>query len=255
MVDQVVINKETPEEPTPEKSVEEVKSENVKTESVDQPVEEQKQPEKILGKFDTQEDLAKAYEELESKLGSKVEKPKPTDQGLEIDQAAEKVVESAGLDMQSLEDEYAEHGELKEDSLKKLESVGISKDIVSNYIEGQKAVAQQIENDIKSIAGGNEGYSKMIAWAKDNLTPEEIAAYNRVANGRDLDATKMAVQGLKARMDGNAEPNLIQGRAALSQERFESVAQITEAMKDPRYEKDPAYREEVKQKISRSEVY
>ena len=33
---------------------------------------------------------------------------------------------------------------------------------------------------------------------------------------------------------------------------FESVAQVTEAMNDPRYDKDPAYRKQVEDKIARS---
>ena len=236
MVDSIVINKDEPT--TSEKPVEQ--TEVIETEAAT--------PEaaKILGKFDTQEDLEKAYKELESKIGSPKEIPEGT---------AEEVVESAGLDMESLQSEFAEKGELTQDSIDKLEGVGISKDIVNQYIQGQQAVAQQIESEVKGIAGGNDGYSDMITWAKENLSADEVSAYNRVVNGRDLDATKMAVQGLKARMGGNAEPNLVRGKAAISQTQFDSVAQITAAMKDPRYAKDSAYREDVKQRIARSEVY
>lgn len=245
MVDSIVINKDVPT--TSEKPVEQ--TEVIETEAAT--------PEaaKILGKFDTQEDLEKAYKELESKIGSpKAEtKAEPT---LDIPEGtAEEVVESAGLDMESLQSEFAEKGELTQDSIDKLEGVGISKDIVNQYIQGQQAVAQQIESEVKGIAGGNDGYSDMITWAKENLSADEVSAYNRVVNGRDLDATKMAVQGLKARMGGNAEPNLVRGKAAISQTQFDSVAQITAAMKDPRYAKDSAYREDVKQRIARSEVY
>jgi hypothetical protein len=245
MVDSIVINKDEPT--TSEKPVEQ--TEVIETEAAT--------PEaaKILGKFDTQEDLEKAYKELESKIGSPKEdtKAEPT---LDIPEGtAEEVVESAGLDMESLQSEFAEKGELTQDSIDKLEGVGISKDIVNQYIQGQQAVAQQIESEVKGIAGGNDGYSDMITWAKENLSADEVSAYNRVVNGRDLDATKMAVQGLKARMGGNAEPNLVRGKAAISQTQFDSVAQITAAMKDPRYAKDSAYREDVKQRIARSEVY
>ena len=101
----------------------------------------------------------------------------------------------------------------------------------------------------------NEGYAEMIAWAKDNLSSEEKDAYNRVVNGRDLDATKMAVQGLQARMSNTAEPNLVRGKQSSTTDKYESMAQVTAAMSDPRYEKDPAYRKEVEQKIARSDVY
>jgi hypothetical protein len=248
MVDSIVINKDEPT--TAEKPVEEAQVETTQEEVAATP-----EAEKILGKFDTQEDLEKAYKELESKIGSPKEETKeePT---LDIPEGnAEEVVEAAGLDMESLQQEFSDKGELTAESLAKLEKVGINKDIVDSYIQGQQAVAQQIETDIKSIAGGNEGYTEMIAWAKENLSAEEVSAYNRVVNGRDIDATKMAVQGLKARMGGNAEPNLVRGKAAISQSQFDSQAQITEAMKDPRYAKDPAYRDEVIEKINRSDLY
>lgn len=249
MVDQVVINKEDPVDPATQENTTETTAEEVVVE--DKQVEA---GEKILGKFETQADLEKAYKELESKVGQAKEETKQ-DQGLEIEQTAEKVVEAAGLDMASLEQEFMDKGELGEDSLAKLESQGISKDIVNNYIEGQRALAQQIESDVKSIAGGNDGYSEMMAWAKDNLSADEKDAYNRIVNGRDLDATKMAVQGLKARMNNEAEPNLVRGKPAASQEQFTSVAQVTAAMSDPRYSKDPAYRQEVQDKINRSDVF
>lgn len=249
MVDQVVINKEDPVDPATQENTTETTTEEVVVE--DKQVEA---GEKILGKFETQADLEKAYKELESKVGQAKAEPKQ-DQGLEIEQTAEKVVEAAGLDMASLEQEFMDKGELGEDSLAKLESQGISKDIVNNYIEGQRALAQQIESDVKSIAGGNDGYSEMMAWAKDNLSADEKDAYNRIVNGRDLDATKMAVQGLKARMNNEAEPNLVRGKPAASQEQFTSVAQVTAAMSDPRYSKDPAFRQEVQDKINRSDVF
>lgn len=249
MVDQVVINKEDPVDPATKENTTETTTEELVVE--DKQVEA---GEKILGKFETQADLEKAYKELESKVGQAKEETKQ-DQGLEIEQTAEKVVEAAGLDMASLEQEFMDKGELGEDSLAKLESQGISKDIVNNYIEGQRALAQQIESDVKSIAGGNDGYSEMMAWAKDNLSADEKDAYNRIVNGRDLDATKMAVQGLKARMNNEAEPNLVRGKPAASQEQFTSVAQVTAAMSDPRYSKDPAFRQEVQDKINRSDVF
>lgn len=249
MVDQVVINKDEPVDPATQETTAETTTEEVAVE--DKQVEA---GEKILGKFETQADLEKAYKELESKVGQTKQEPKQ-DQGLEIQETAEKAVEAAGLDMASLEQEFMDNGELGEDSLAKLESQGISKDIVNNYIEGQRAVALQIESEVKGIAGGNDGYSEMMAWAKDNLSADEKDAYNRIVNGRDLDATKMAVQGLKARMGTDAEPNLVRGKPAASQEQFTSVAQVTAAMSDPRYSKDPAFRQEVQDKINRSDVF
>jgi len=249
MVDSIVINKDA--ETTAEKPVEESQVEA--TEVAPTP-----EVEKILGKFETQEDLVNAYKELESKIGSPKEEPKEElkqESNLEIQEQAEEVVNAANLDMEQLQNEFAENGKLNDNSLAKLKSVGISEDIVKGYIEGQQAVAKQIESDIKSVAGGNDGYTDMITWAKENLSADEVSAYNRVVNGRDIEATKLAVAGLKSRMGSDAEPNLIRGKAPTSQSQFDSMAQITDAMKDPRYAKDSAFRNEVKAKIDRSDIY
>lgn len=257
MVDSIVINKDP--ETTAEKPVaEEAQVETTKVETEEAEVQAAPEQEKILGKFDSQEDLEKAYKELESKIGSPKEEPKENveqENNLEIQEKAEEVVNAANLDMEQLQNEFAENGKLNDDSLAKLKSVGISEDIVQGYIEGQQAVAKQIESDIKSVAGGIDGYTDMITWAKENLSADEVSAYNRVVNGRDIEATKLAVAGLKSRMNNDAEPNLIRGKAPTSQSTFESMAQITEAMKDPKYAKDPAFRKEVKAKIERSKLF
>ena len=83
----------------------------------EQPVEEkstQSKPEGLPEKFNSVEDLAKSYSELEKKLGDNTEAPKEeapkteTKNDLDI---AEKAVESAGLNMETLSSEYAEKGE------------------------------------------------------------------------------------------------------------------------------------------------
>ena len=241
MSEEIVIQKE---ETTAEAPVEEIKEESTEP------------TEKILGKFESQEDLEKAYKELESKIGKPpVVEEEVKEPGLEIQDKAEEVVEEAGLDMDSLQKEFIDNGELTNESLSKLEKVGISKDIVNTYIEGQQALAKQIESQVKNVAGGNDGYAEMITWAKDNLSEDEISTYNRIVNGRDLDSTMMAVQGLKARMGQTAEPNLIRGKSSVSStDVYESYAQVTKDMNSPDYAKDPAVRERVKAKLARSNI-
>ena len=90
----------------------------------EKPVEENSalsKPEGLPEKFNSVEDLAKSYAELEAKLGTNKEQPvkeetpvQETQKG-ELD-IAENVVENAGLDMNSLADEYAENGKLNDES-------------------------------------------------------------------------------------------------------------------------------------------
>jgi hypothetical protein len=250
MVDSVEIKAE---ETTEEKPVEQVNE--------TQPA--QSRPEGLPEKFNSVDDLAKSYSELEKKLGEqsqetkteevKTEQPKSNNK-LEI---AEKAVADAGLDMSSLQQEYAEKGELDAKSYEALEKAGITKQYVDNYIAGQEALANQQANEIKSTVGGEETYQEMVDWASKNMTEGEKQAYNKAVNSGDMDTVKLAVNALKSQFEraNGVEPKLVEGKAQpTSEEGFQSWAQVTEAMADPRYAKDVAYQDEVKTKLANSNL-
>lgn len=236
----------------------EIKQEETTSEK---PVEEnvtQSKPEGLPEKFKSVEDLAKSYQELEKKLGDsqpkETEVSKNDNSDLDI---AEKAVETAGLNMDTLASEYAEKGELDEKSYNALEKAGIPKDYVNQFIEGQKAIADQQASSIKNMVGGSEAYTEMTAWAAENMSEEEKTAYNTAVNSKDIETAKLAVVGLKAKFEkanGN-EPNLLEGKATVSGEKgYASWAEVTRAMSDDRYSKDPAYQALVKEKLSKSDL-
>lgn len=225
----------------------------------------QSKPEGLPEKFNSVEDLAKSYAELEKKLGGQSQETKEevdpvakaapkSDNNLEI---AEKAVTDAGLDMSSLQAEYAEKGELDTKSYEALEKAGISKEYVDSYIAGQEAIAKTQADEIKSTVGGDETYQEMVDWASKNMTEGEKTAYNKAVNSGDMDTVKLAVNALKSQFEraNGVEPKLVEGKAQPSQEQgFLSWAQVTEAMADPRYAKDTAYQNEVKNKLANSNL-
>jgi|TARA_R110000765_G_scaffold26358_4_gene64418 hypothetical protein len=225
-----------------------------KPEVVETPTPEAR-PEWLPEKFGSAEDMAKAYSELETKQSQGTETKATTESNdLEI---AEEVADSAGLNMVDLQSEYDTNGTLNDESFAALEKAGISKEYVDAFIAGQEAIANNIGNDIRSSVGGNESYNDIVSWAKDSLQPNEIAAYNDAVNSGNLDTIKLAVGGLKARYDSanGTEPQLVSGKSGPdSKGGFESWAQITEAMKDARYAKDPAYRAEIQKKLASSNI-
>ena len=257
MVDKVEIQAEETGIEKPEEQVNETQS-------------TQSKPEGLPEKFNSVEDLAKSYAELEKKLGGQsqetkeevdpVAKAQPktetkTDNNkLDI---AEKAVADAGLDMSSLQQEYSEKGELDAKSYEALEKVGITKQYVDNYIAGQEAIANQQATEIKQTVGGEETYQEMVDWASKNMTEGEKQAYNKAVNSGDMDTVKLAVNALKGQFEraNGVEPRLVEGKAQPSQEQgFLSWAQVTEAMADPRYAKDMAYQNEVKNKLANSNL-
>ena len=231
----------------------------------EKPVEENStlsKPEGLPEKFNSVEDLAKSYAELEAKLGTNTQEAvkeatpvQETNKG-ELD-IAENVVENAGLDMNNLANEYAENGKLNEESYKALEKSGIPKEYVDQFIEGQKAIGDQQTSTVKNMVGGDEAYTEMAEWASKNMTDGEKKAYNTAVNSKDMETVKSAVDSLKAKYESvnGSEPNLTQGKATPTTEQgYQSWAEVTAAMSDSRYAKDPAYQEMVKNKIANSEL-
>jgi len=240
--------------------------------TTDKPVEEtkptQSKPEGLPEKFNSVDELVKSYSELEKKLG---EQSQPTKESVDPVSKAEtkqeqpksdldiatKAVDSAGLNMETLSEEFAKDGKLADGSYKSLEKAGIPKEYVDRFIAGQQAIADQQSATVKNLVGGTEAYDSMSDWAGQNLTETEKQAYNTAVNSKDLEAVKLAVVGLKARyaQSTGSEPTLVEGKASPSAEQgFASWAQVTQAMSDPRYSKDPAYQAEVKNKLANSKI-
>lgn len=221
-------------------------------------------------KFESPEDLAKAYGELEKQFTQKAQakttetKPEGTEpqkadtETSETDDTVNKVVENAGLKMQDLSAEYEQSGQLSEDSYEKLAKVGVSREYVDGYIRGQEALAVQYQSEVFEVAGGQQGYTEMIQWAAKNLTLNEINAFNTTVNSGDLEQAKLSVQGLMAKYVASegSEPRLVKGTATGDATTvFRSTAELVAAMKDPKYKNDPAYRQDVIEKLGRSSIF
>ena len=251
MVEKVEIQtpETTPEQPT----------ENTTTEN-------KNRPGWLPEKFKSPEDMAKAYGELEGKLGkSETEKEsEPTKEETNKDNAdlsidkAEKAVENAGLNMSSLQDEYNEGGQLKESSYEALQKAGIPKDYVDAFIKGQEAIATQTSNTLKQEVGGTDAYNNMMNWASDNLNEAEINSFNKTVNGKDIEATRLAIQGLNARYKNNVgdDPSLQSANnpSSTNAPGYRSWAEVTAAMNDERYGSDDAYRADVQNKLNNSRL-
>lgn len=216
-------------------------------------------PEWLPEKFKSAEDMAKAYSELEAKLGApKAPAEAPAVAPVDASTAdAEKALAPSGLNLQDFNSEFAEKGELSTESYEKLQKAGYDRAIVDQFIEGQKARATQYDGNIKAEVGGDEAYNTIVNWAKANLSPGEIEAYNTAVGSGKADNAKLAAIGLKAKYDkanGSDPQRLIGGQANSPADVFESMAQVTAAMKDARYKEDPAYRAKIQAKLGRSNV-
>lgn len=123
--------------------------------------------------------------------------------------------------------------------------------------EETPVLSQEQEVTIVESIGGAEQFTAVQDWAKENLDPEELEAYNREVNSGDYYRARNALQSLHYAYQDNtgSEPELLGGKlSANSNDVFRSTAEVMEAMNDPRYLKDSAYTNDVQEKLVRSDV-
>lgn len=230
----------------------------------------QERPEWLPEKFKSAEDLAKAYSELEKKLGSKTppqasekaQDGKTAKESTEVEdeqtEAAKEAVENAGLNFDDLSAKYWEQGTLEDSDYAALEKSGIPRALVDQFIAGQEAVLDATRQTVFNTVGGEDAYNDMVSWAADNLDRSEIIAYNKAVNSMDKAAAMMAVRGLKAQYDASVgvEPSRqVRGETARAgSQSYRSIAEMEADMRNPKYKTDPAFRKDVERKLANSNI-
>ena len=182
----------------------------------------QQQEEALLaGKYRDAEELEKAYIELQGKLGQQEEEEQVEEEEEQVEETEDE------SDDESDDDDYYELTEA---------------DVEAIY----------------EMVGGEEEYNAMIEWAGDNLSEQEVKMFDHVMDLGDPYAVFFAVRAL-----GNSYQNavgtdgeLLTGSAPTADpaDVFRSQAEVVEAMSDPRYERDPAYRQDIFDKLDRSNI-
>lgn len=221
--------------------------------------------EMLAGKFKDAEELEKAYIELQKKLGSKDE-PEEVEEELRETEASEEVEASPaeGL-ISSASAEWYEKGELTPETMEKFKEMS-SSDLVEAYLKMQAEAPQPASNrdltdgEVNTIynqVGGEASYMNLMEWASETLPEQYTQAYDSVVDRGEPAAIQIALAGLKSQYDAanGVDGNLRQGRAVVEQaDVFRSQAEVLQAMNDSRYDTDPAYRQDVFNKLERSNI-
>lgn len=243
MVEQVVID--TSEEnsgPTLEQQASEM--EEQQTEQVDD------RPEWLPEKFNSAEDMARAYSELENRMSSEENEQYEDDARSELD--------NVGVDYDALSQEFWDNGDLSPESYALLDQAGIPREIVDSYIDSQLNAVDAQRSQVMNEVGGEDGYAELTDWAADNLEDNEIDYFNSVMDTNDWQAIQMAVRAVSARKEAamgmEPERNLSGSLSGGGGGSYESVNQLMQDMQNPMYENDPAFRAQVEAKLARSNI-
>jgi hypothetical protein len=177
--------------------------------------------EMFAGKFKDAKSLEQAYIELQKKLGESRDEVQQTDEPDEGDQGDEE-----------------ESEEVEEE-------------------DTEQRLTQEQADKLFEMVGGKKAYQAMIEWAGQSLSQGEIDMYDRVMAKGDPSAIFFAVQALSGRFNDavGKDGKLLTGRGSSSEDSsFRSQAELVQAMSDPRYDKDPAYRQDVMRKLENSDL-
>ena len=214
---------------------------------------EQQQEQRLAGKYKNAEELEAAYLELQKKLGEQPEQQ--TEEEPEEDSSTESLLDQ--LWEQSQTEEY------NDETLQQIAKADPN-ELAQMYLEyrnkaesnNQPQMTEEYAYGLKNAVGGEKQYNEMLGWAGQNLTSDEIEAYDSIMEKGDPAAAYWAVQALSYRYrDANGvEGDLVQGKSPGAGGTFRRQAEGVQAMSDPRYDSDPAYRQDVMRKLERSNV-
>ena len=223
----------------------------------------QEENELLAGKYRNAEELEQAYIELQKKLGSSEEEDEEDPTTLE--ETEEEWSDGAQVIADASEEYFNNEGQLSEETMEKFKEMS-STDLVNAYMEIQ-ANAPEVQgespdltdaemNQVYNSAGGEAEYNKLTSWAAENLAENKMDAFNSIVENGDATAIQIAVAGLKSEYETQEgyEGRMLTGKAAKTTDAFRSQAEVVAAMSDPRYENDPAYRQDVYDKLERSNV-
>lgn len=221
-------------------------------------------PEWLNEKFQTPEDLQKAYDELAKKLGAPKEEPKPEAEKTDAEKAkeaadkaaAEAAPKKASEVVADLNAKFlSQDGKLTDADYAAAEAIGHDRATVDAFIAGQQALAEVATQRITSAAGGKESMDRMFAWASTSIPAAEIETFNKAFEGADVNAAVIAMEQLKGKYEAanGKDPTLLSGKpGGNSVDVFTSWAEVQTAMGKEEYTKDHAYRTRVEQKLARS---
>lgn len=226
------------EENTNLENTEEVKEEVTSEEEITEEVKEEDTPPTEEQAEDNNHEEDKSDEEDYSKVDSK--------------EKATEILKEKGFDFNELQNEYFSTGKISDETKAKLAEVGITEDVMNNFIEGMEAKAELERNEMAKCIGGREKFDEVLDWSRKNLSKEQLASIDTV---RDKYIIEIILKHLKGEMENKEgiTPDYTKGEGGKpAVEVYRSQAEMFEAISNPKYQKDEAYRLDVQKKIAAS---
>ena len=228
----------------------------------------EKENELLAGKYESAEELEEAYLNLQKKLGSQDEDDEVEDTYLDDDEYPEDVADGVDLITTASEEYFENDGQISEETMERFTEMS-SSELVEAYMAikdrnpdldsgGYSEDLTDAEmSQVYNSAGGEAEYNNLTQWAAQNLDEAKMDAFNDIIDKGNATSIQIAVAGLRAEYENQEgyEGRMLTGKAAKSSgDIFRSQAEVVQAMSDPKYDRDPAYRQDVYDKLERSNL-
>jgi hypothetical protein len=213
----------------------------------------------LAGKYQSAEELERGYLELQKRLSSPAEEEPQVEEAPEAEEEEEIEVDGDLFDAIMESYRTGEWDDNLVEEVGKMDPIDVANMFLTKQGEAQQT-AVATEEDVTQIqdsVGGVDEYQNMLQWAGQNLSEQEINLYDAAMDRGDPLTMFFAAQALNSRYQDAVgyDGEMLTGSAPRNTgDVFRSQAELVAAMSDPRYDKDPAYRMDISEKLERSNL-
>ena len=214
----------------------------------------------LAGKYQSAEELERGYLELQKRLSSPAEEEPQVEEAPEAEEEEEEIEVDGDL-FDAIMESYrtGEWDDNLVEEVGKMDPIDVANMFLTKQGEAQQT-AVATEEDVTQIqdsVGGVDEYQNMIQWAGQNLSEQEINLYDAAMDRGDPLTMFFAAQALNSRYQDaiGYDGEMLTGKTPRNTgNAFRSQAELIAAMSDPRYDKDPAYRQDIADKLAVSNI-
>jgi len=233
-----------------------------------QPAPTGERPAWLPEKFKSPEDMARAYGELEKRMGAGIPpdgqpSPQPVpSMGLPVPadpqqgQPQPNVTPAATDLVQKMSLEFAQQGNVSPETRRAfVERTGLPESYIDSHVQHmQRQGSEAFEMAVQRL-GGQQAVAELQEWARARLPARDIEAFNTAVYSGNPNMVQLALDGLAAKYEAEVgrAPRVIAGRKPQGNyggvTPFQSEAELSSAVRSKRYKEDPAFRAEVEDRL------
>ncbi|OYT57740.1 MAG: hypothetical protein B6U76_00090 [Desulfurococcales archaeon ex4484_217_2] len=213
-------------------------------------------PEKFKDK--SPEEIIKAYQELEKKLGEKQPDEKKEETPSEEPEEPEKEpVPITPEEYKSFEQKYYEQGGLSDEDYAALEAKGIPRDVVDQEIAWREFQEQQaIKKVVEPIGLSQTDLQEVVTWARETKSEDDIQAFNEALSSSNTKGQQALVKALwieyKASTNQSLDLHTRSRSPGKPSKGYSNESEFLADISNPAYGKDKSYVAAVEAKLASS---